>query len=207
MKLYRRILGPMASNCYILHDPDCGETLVVDPGYPDPKLAEAVAAAGGNLTKILLTHGHFDHIGGTDMLKKEYPDCKVIINVADADMLTDEKSNLSYYYSGSLTVEPADILVTEGSELYLGSRKIKIYHTPGHSPGSSMYQIEDMLFSGDTLFAGTIGNYDQPGGSWELYKITLQRIRLLDPALKLLPGHGSYSTIENELRTNSFLQE
>lgn len=205
MKLFTLRLGPIETNCYILTDPESGLTAVIDPGYPDIRLPEAIAAQGGTLVLILLTHGHFDHVGGVEMLRKEHPGCPVAINVADSDMLTDSKSNLSYYYGDSFAAQPAEIITTEGSIIAFGDKKFQVLHTPGHTPGSSVYIIDDLMFSGDTLFRGDVGRTDFPNGSEELLGLSLRRLRTLNPALKVYPGHGEPTTLAAELQTNPYL--
>lgn len=205
MKLFTLPLGSLETNCYIVTDSESGLTAVVDPGYADRRLPEAIAATHGTLVLILLTHGHFDHVGGVEMLRREYPDCPVAIHVSDSDMLTDPKSNLSFYYGSSFAAKPAEILATDGSTIAFGEKKIQVLHTPGHTSGSCVYLIGDLLFSGDTLFRGGVGRTDFPGGSEELLGLSLRRLRMMDPSLKVYPGHGGSTTLATEMQTNPYL--
>ncbi|MHB1404240.1 MAG: MBL fold metallo-hydrolase, partial [Desulfitobacteriaceae bacterium] len=154
---------------------------------------------------ILLTHGHADHIGAVDELK-ELLGAKVGIHAADADMLTDERQNLSSYFAPVIKMQPADLLLHDGQELKVGDEKITVLTTPGHSRGSVAFFTTDGVISGDTLFAGSIGRTDFPGGSLEqLLQGVEQKLLVLPDDTPVYPGHGEATTIGTEKKNNPFL--
>ena len=188
-------LGSYQTNCYIVYQDDCDQCVVIDPGYePDTVLLE-VKRLKKDIAAILLTHGHFDHVGAVKDLVAE-TDCKVYIHEHDLSLPATFTAGPLYYTD----------LYGEGDRLTLAGLDIRVLHTPGHTPGCVCLMVEDNLFSGDTLFRESCGRTDLPGGNGaELFK-SLRRLAALTGDYRVLPGHGMDSTLEDERENNPYLQ-
>jgi glyoxylase-like metal-dependent hydrolase (beta-lactamase superfamily II) len=209
MIVHGLVLGDFQTNCYIVQSwQQAGSPVVIDPGMdPDPLMAffknhqcEPIA--------ILLTHGHIDHIAGVSAILDTYPDIKVYVHPLDADMFTNADLNLSILTGVRLKVRPAGYFMEEGQTITLADMMFKVIHTPGHTPGGICLYIEDehMLFSGDTLFAGSIGRTDFPGGSMDkLLEGIREKLFVLPDQTIVYPGHGPQTTIGHEKQHNPFL--
>lgn len=201
-----RAMGSMGANCYLLA---CGETkkaVIIDPGADGKRIYRWVLEKGYKVDYILLTHGHVDHIGAVDELRELLGNVEVGIHADDAGMLTDGRKNLSGYFGPGLVLKKADLLLQDGQEIILGNQRIKVISTPGHSPGSTCFLCTDGLISGDTLFAGSIGRTDFPGGSMDqLLNGVKKKLLILPDDTRVFPGHGEETSIGIEKRTNPFL--
>lgn len=198
--------GPIATNCYILHD-DQGRAVVIDPGYDYELILEALAPF--KTTHILLTHGHFDHIGGVKGLK-EATGAQVLIHEAESKWLTDPALNLSEAsaaYVPWLVDGPApDDFLTPGESLDMLDAPIQVRFTPGHSPGHVSFVIEGIIIGGDVLFAGSVGRTDLPGGDpTKLIQSIRTQFMTLPDHYQVFPGHGPKTTIEHEKKFNPFI--
>ena len=197
-------VGPVAANCYILKDNDSNEGMVIDPGGNPDKILSAIKEMGVEVKLIALTHGHFDHIGGLDKVKKAL-NVPVAIHEEDGEMLTDAKKNLSAFVGAPGEMEAADVLLKDGDNISFGGCSLKVIHTPGHTPGGVCFYGGGALFSGDTLFAGSVGRTDFPGSSTEdILDSIRNRLAKVSDATKVFPGHGSASTMGIERETNPF---
>jgi len=186
--LKRIVVGPYQANCYVLGCPKTMKGLVIDPGDEVFRIVKTISEAGLSIESILITHGHIDHVGGAAELKK-ITKAPVLIHTLDAPALG----------------FPPDGNVRDGEELRLGTYVIKVLHTPGHSPGGVCYQAPGVIFTGDTLFAGSIGRTDFQGGDHRaLIEGVRSKIFTLDGDLRIYPGHGPASTVDEERRTNPF---
>lgn len=195
----------MHTNCYICWRE--GVCFVVDPGANAGQICEAIASTKCELKYILLTHGHFDHIGAVDEIKREFSSAKVVINAGDADFLISPELNGSWMTGRPMTVGEADIVTTEGQEIeFSETLNIKVLHTPGHSPGSCCYRAGNMLFTGDTLFKDDVGGTDLAGGSEAELELSLRRLSLMQGELSVLPGHGEQSMLGDEKQRNIYLR-
>ncbi len=199
-------VGPYEANCIILDDGK-GNAWVVDPGGD----ADAIAAhlRRGRLTprRIILTHGHLDHISALDEILEAWPGTPVSVHEADASWCFTGINRIPGY--GAPPRRPASLaFIAEGDHIADGGLSAEILHTPGHSPGSVCIKAADgPLLSGDTLFARSVGRTDLPGGSWAELAKSLSRLSGLDGELKVIPGHGPQTTIGDEAKWNPYLQQ
>ncbi len=201
----QKITPGMGVNCYLLGCEKTKQAIVVDPGAGSTMLFNWIKENGFNVTHIVLTHGHYDHIGAVEDLRKEL-NAKVAIHQDDAEMLTDPAKNLSCYSFKEMVASPADILLLDGQEVSVGEMKVKILHTPGHSPGSICLLTPDGLISGDTLFAGSVGRTDFPGGDMrQLLNSIRQKLMVLPDNMPVFPGHESGTNIGRERISNPFI--
>ena len=188
-------LGLYQTNCYIVHrenDPHC---IVIDPGYEAGTIEDYLRDNGLILDAITLTHGHFDHVGAVRQLAAD-TDCEVYLSLADLSMPPQLTAGPLYY---TKTYE-------EGRQLQIAGIPILVIPTPGHTPGSVCLMMEDNLFSGDTLFAGSCGRTDLPGGSCSQIMASLRELSELREDLKVYPGHGESTTLADEKRYNPYMK-
>lgn len=206
MQIAQYTVGPMASNCYILWDEATKEGSVIDPGYPDRRVTDLIENEGLKITKILLTHGHFDHIGGLKEIR-ELTGAKVYIHKDDANCLSSPGANISTMVGTPMTFEDAEVLLSDGDRVEACPGEIfTVVHTPGHTPGGACFVGDRVMFSGDTLFYGSIGRTDFPGGDYGAIVKSLGRLMAYDDDMRVLTGHGEETTIGFERRNNPFVQ-
>lgn len=207
MEFKRLPLGIYQANCYVLHDEKTGETAVIDPGGEFPVLKDYIESRNLKVKYIILTHGHGDHIGALRELK-DYTGATVCIHSGDHEMLRSSRMNLSSEMGFAPVEMTADQLLKDGDVLELGSTRLNIIHTPGHSPGGICIYCEGSLFSGDTLFACSIGRTDLTGGSYNQIIASIKnKLLLLPDDTAVYPGHGPSSTILTEKKRNPFLNQ
>ena len=205
MEFKRLPLGIYQANCYILHDEKTKEAAVIDPGGDFPELKSYIESNGLSVKYIIVTHGHGDHIGALRELK-DYSKAIICVHKEDHEMLGSKSKNYSEIVAGTGVEMSADRLLEDGDVLELGETKLKIIHTPGHSRGGVCVYCEGNLFSGDTLFAGSIGRTDLTGGSFdEIIASIKSKILILPENTAVYPGHGSSTTISIEKKMNPFL--
>jgi len=200
------VLGPVETNAYILADPAARRCVVIDPGMNPGALLRKIADY--EVEAILLTHAHFDHIGGVDELRK-LKGCPVYIHDAEADWLTNPKKNGSLNWPGMdqpVTTDPAEFALDHNQTLKLLGENFKVLHAPGHSPGSVCFLLGDKLFGGDVLFRHSIGTTELPGGSSkELYNSIHSVLFKLPQETTIYPGHGPRTTIGYEMENNPYV--
>ena len=204
MQVISLITGPLMENTYIVSDELLQNTVVIDPGSEAEKIMEQIDRKGGKVSYILLTHGHADHIGAVDELRKRYS-AQVAIHKEDADMLGSSSGNLSQFLGNPFTVLPADIFLADGDVIRFGETELKIIHTPGHSPGSICLLGTEVIFSGDTLFESSIGRTDFPGGDIEAMRESLSILEALPGDYTVYPGHGGTTTLAQERAMNPYM--
>ena len=188
-------LGSYQTNCYIAWEDGQDDCIVIDPGYePETVLAE-VCQLGKSIDAILLTHGHFDHVGGVRFLV-ERADCPVYIHAAELS-LPESFTDGPLFYTRNYG---------EGDVLSLAGLSLKVIHTPGHTPGSVCLLCEDTMFSGDTLFMDSCGRTDFPGGDNALMRKSLKRLADLPGDYKVLPGHGPATRLSEERKYHPYLR-
>lgn len=199
-------VGAMGANCYLFSCSETKKAVIIDPGADGKRIYRWVLEKGLKVEYILITHGHVDHIGAVDDLRELLGDVLVGIHVDDAEMLTDARKNLSSYVGQGIALKKADLLLQDGQELVIGQERIKVISTPGHSPGGVCFLCSEGLFSGDTLFAGSIGRTDFPGGSMnQLLDGVKKKLLILPENTRVFPGHGEGTSIGEEKRSNPFL--
>ena len=185
-------LGAYQTNCYILKNGD--QAVVIDPGYQPETVLAHLLREGLTLEAILLTHGHFDHVGAVKELAAQ-TQCRVYIHPAENTMPSMMTAGKLYY---THTYDESDILELAGLT-------VRVLSTPGHTPGSVCLLCQDVLFSGDTLFAGSCGRTDLPGGDWPTIQKSLKRLSGIEADYTVCPGHGEASTLAREKSTNPYL--
>ena len=191
-------VGPLGTNCYLLEDEHTRAAAVIDPGGDGARIEAQLRADGAELKRILLTHAHFDHTGGVAEHHAAHPEVPVFLHPADAARLGSQV----FPPIGAPTVPYGD-----GDVVKLGDLDIQVLHTPGHTPGGVCLLVGDALFTGDTLFQGSMGRIDFEGGSYEDIMASLARLAHLPGDFRVLPGHMDASTLERERKTNYYIRE
>lgn len=205
MKLLSLIVGQLGVNCYIPYCEQTRHCAVIDPGDRAEKILALIEKNSLSLKYILLTHGHFDHIGAVNELK-EQTGAQVVVHHEDLDMIMDPDKNLSSYVGSKHIKVSADLMVEDGMALQIGNITLEVIHTPGHTRGGVSYLGEGLLFTGDTLFAGSVGRTDLPGGNHHtLIKSIKEKVLSLNDNLIIYPGHGPKSTLGQERTSNPYL--
>ena len=203
MHLDGMVLGPVSTNCYFVQNTETGELLIIDPAdYPD-QIISKVMKCQGKPVAILLTHGHFDHIMAVNEIREKYQ-IPVYCEKHEEEMLKDPMKNVSGAWYKPYSTH-ADHLLSDNEELELAGFRIRVLHTPGHTPGCCCYEFpeEHVLFSGDTLFFRSYGRVDFPGGSARQMQDSVQRLlKELPEETEVYPGHDCATDIASEKRYN-----
>lgn len=206
MKILALEVGNLGTNCYIVYSEADKRAAVIDPGGSTEQIMAVLHDNKLQVEYIINTHGHADHVLGNLALKKA-TGAPILIHEDDADMLTSPQRNLSAWIGGGVSCGPADKTLKDGDRITLGDIEMKVIHTAGHTPGGICLLTGSVLFSGDTLFAESIGRTDFPGGSHQILIDNIQqKLLVLDDAVRVLPGHGPESTIGWERKHNPFIQ-
>lgn len=207
MFLKKLVVGELETNCYLIACKRTKKAAVIDPGGEDTALILDILKENSfNLEYIINTHGHIDHIAGNNLLKAK-TEALLLIHRLDADMLVDANKNFSSFMGKEIYSPSADKLLEEGDEISLGTLNLIVIHTPGHTPGGISLVSDNIVFTGDTLFAGGIGRTDLSGGSYQdLIKSIKEKLLILGDDKIIYPGHGPDSTIGEERRTNPYIK-
>ena len=195
MKVLTITGGSLGTNCYVAYSEERSSCVVIDPGFDAEEILEKVRAKGLTVEAILLTHGHFDHVGGVKEIAGQTR-CKVFLHKEELQL----PSQLTLG-----TIPYTDHYEAEQTLCFAGL-EIKVRHTPGHSPGSVCLICENVIFAGDTLFAGTCGRTDLPGGNYCRISESLKGLAAMEGEYYVLPGHGLPTTLEKERRSNPYMQ-
>ena len=201
-------VGPLRCNCTILGDETSGEAMVVDPGDNVPQILSFLAKHQLTLKQIVVTHGHIDHVGGAARLKKA-TGAPVLLNQNDLPLLETMDEQAGWLGVPTPEVEAPDASADEGMTAGIAGHAAQILHTPGHTQGSICLHFapEKLLLAGDTLFAGSIGRTDLPGGDGkQILRSLHERVLTLADETRVIPGHGPVTTIGRERATNPFLK-
>ena len=197
MNIYTLFPDSFGANCYLLISH--GRAAVIDPSVNAGKILEFVKSTGADLDKVILTHGHFDHIESIDSLREKNP-VPVYVHKDDNEMLTDGEKNAHALFFGVDKIwHGADILLDDGDEITVGEEKLKVISTPGHSKGSICLLGDGFVITGDTLFANGYGRYDLYGGDADTLASSLARLRNFDKNLTIYPGHGGTAKLGRAL--------
>lgn len=199
-------VGPIMANCFILGCEKTKEAVVIDPGDDADQILMALAKLGLAVKYLINTHGHFDHVGGNKMMK-EATKAEIAIHPEDEVMLTELSRSASMFGLSAENSPPADILLNDGDTLNFGEITLTVIHTPGHSKGGICLYTKGHLFAGDTLFAGSIGRTDLPGGDYDTLISSIKtKLLALDDDTVVYTGHGPETLIAREKENNPFLR-
>lgn len=197
--------GPLRVNTYLVYD-ETKEAFLVDPGSYLKQISNKIVEKELNLKYIVLTHGHGDHIGGIPQFKIDFPDVKVVALDLEKEVLNDPILNNSAVILGGQVSMDADEYVSDGQTIQVGDMALKVVATPGHTPGGMSILLEDAVFCGDTLFKGSIGRSDMPGGDYlALINSIKTKLFVLPDDTKVYPGHMGKTTIGWEKKHNPFV--
>jgi glyoxylase-like metal-dependent hydrolase (beta-lactamase superfamily II) len=199
-------VGPIMANCFIVGCEETKQAVVIDPGDDADRILMALAKAELKVKYLINTHGHFDHVGANKRMK-DVTAAQIAIHPDDEPMLLDLSSHAAMFGLGAENSPPADIHLKDSDTITFGNITFKVIHTPGHSPGGICLYTPGHLFVGDTLFMGSIGRTDLPGGNYDTLISSIKtKLLNLDESTVVYPGHGPETTIANEKRMNPFLR-
>jgi len=199
-------VGPIMANCFILGCESTKEAVVIDPGDDADRILMTLSKSELTVKYLINTHGHFDHVGANKRMK-EVTGAELAIHPDDAHMLNELSRSASMFGLSAENSPPADILLKDGDEIAFGEITLKVIHTPGHSKGGISLYTKGHLFSGDTLFARSIGRTDLPGGDYDtLISSIKEKLLVLEDDTVVYTGHGPETTLGDEKRMNPFLR-
>lgn len=203
LKIFGESVGELEERCYIVVDEDSKKCLVIDPGADYPRIKEIIDGEKATPVAVLLTHGHFDHVGGVNEFLKA--GVKAYIYDGEKEILADPKKNLSAFFDDAPIPNPDEIESLQEKTYYFEPFEVKVILTPGHTKGSVCFLIDDNLFCGDTLFSHGYGRYDLPSGNKDELFSSLKSLKTL-PDLTAYPGHGPITSIRDE-KENGILKD
>ena len=206
MKISTYVFGQFATNCYLVIDENTKKACLFDPAMYDAEIIKAITAGEITLEYIILTHGHFDHILGANSFK-EKTGAKIAAHNAENEYVRDPKKSMTSLCGGGAI--DVDQYINENDTLDFGDTSFQVIHTPGHTRGSCCFVCEDenVMFTGDTLFNGSIGRCDFYGGDFDVMLLSLKKIKSLKQNYTVYPGHGDTTTLNNEKAYNPYLKQ
>ena len=203
IKIHTLPLGSYQTNCYIVYEAAARTCAVIDPGYFPERILDQVARLGLTVDAVLLTHGHFDHVGGVEAIVKA-TNCALWMRESDYTQFKTPQNDFFY------PIHDCDFCEVnfcgEGEQIHAGGLTFTVLETPGHTWGSVCYLCENALFSGDTLFAGSCGRTDLPGGDRQTLALSLERLAELEGDFTVCPGHGETTTLAREKQYNPYMR-
>ncbi len=206
MKIENIVVGALQVNCFIVYDEESRDALVVDPGDEAGRIIRSIEDRKLVVSRIVCTHAHFDHIGAVRELK-EKTGAPVMIHKGDSDIyMRADKQGALWGFQIEQPPEP-DAYLHDRDEIAFGRSRFSVLHTPGHSPGCICLYGEGVIFTGDTIFAGSVGRTDLPGSSMTELKKSFARIIGLPPETRIFPGHGPLTTVKDEIEDNFFVHQ
>ncbi|MDR2399171.1 MAG: MBL fold metallo-hydrolase [Endomicrobium sp.] len=198
IKVKKVITGFIDENCYLVYDSDTKYAAIIDPGQEADKIINAIESESLKPEIVINTHAHYDHISSDDEIRSKYK-IPLAIHKDEVEMLADPEKNGSLLFGQYAVVKDPEILLEDNQEVKLSFVTFKVFSSPGHSKGSICLLFGSYLFTGDTLFAGSIGRTDLWGGNSEEIIKSLEKLKKLDPSITVYPGHGSMTTIAKSL--------
>jgi len=195
------VTGMLDNNNYLLVDENSKEAVLVDCSAYIPEIKNVLDECGAKLKYILITHAHFDHVMGINEFHKKFPETKVLVPLADKELLENINIFIDKFMCGMEAVEVpyVDEYITENYKLNIGNKDIQIILTPGHTKGGVSYFVDDKIFSGDTIFLGSVGRTDLPGGNFEQIRKSVEQVlNLFDDKTQIYTGHGPSTTVGYE---------
>ncbi len=206
MMIQSFLSGPLSVNCYVAYDETTKKGFIVDPGGKNEQLSAFCKQEGLTIEYIILTHGHGDHIGGVEAYLNEFAGSKLVASINERGMLENSGLNMSSMTQGYAISLHADQYVEDGDTLSVGNLLLRFIHTPGHTPGGMCIYVDNVVFTGDTLFQQSIGRTDFPGSSFaEIQSSIRKKLFLLPDETTVLPGHMGATTIGFEKENNPFV--
>ena len=203
IKIHTLPLGSYQTNCYIVYEETANSCAVIDPGYSPERVLEFVGKLGLTVDAVLLTHGHFDHVGGVEAIVKA-SGCALWMREGDYTQRKNPQNDFFYPIHDCDFTEVR--FCEEGEHIHAGGLTFTAMETPGHTWGSVCYVCENAIFSGDTLFAGSCGRTDLPGGDWQTIMLSLERLAELEGDFDIYPGHGESTTLAREKQYNPYMR-
>ncbi len=207
------IINEFGTNCYVYKDEQTNNVIIIDPGGDMNQIIDLIRQRELNIVGVVITHGHYDHIKGLPGLVKLLPNINVVVHEDELPLIFNDEENLSILFSDNLskqieTLSINWIRVKDNDELFCGTKKIRVVHTPGHTTGSICLYIKEknFLFTGDTLFCGSVGRTDFPTGDIDLLEESVKKIFLLPMNTIFFPGHGNRCVLEKEIKHNPFVR-
>lgn len=206
MKIETIVVGPLQVNCYVVYDEKSLDAVVIDPGDEPDRVMKFINSKNLKTSTIVCTHAHFDHTGGIGRIR-EKTGARVMLHIDDLEIYTRAESQGAIWGFSIVPPPHPDIFVQDDDEVVAGEVRLKVIHTPGHSPGGICLRGEGVVFTGDTVFAGSIGRTDFYGGSLAALKVSFKKVLSLPPDTKIYPGHGNWTTVADEWKDNFFIHE
>lgn len=206
MILRRLVVGPLEENCYIVADEKTKDALIIDPGDESERIVEAIKENDLKVVAIVLTHAHFDHLGAVGDIKRE-TGAKVLIHGDDFEIFRTARQQAVLWGFEIDDIPEPDGLLKDEDVIRAGGIEFKVIHTPGHSPGGISLYGKGIVFTGDTIFRGSVGRTDLPGGDIRKLKNSFRRLLELPEETRILSGHGPETTVRREKEENFFIHE
>ncbi len=206
MIINKIVVGPLDENAYIIGDEQTGEAIVIDAGDEPDRIMDLIKEEKLKIKAIICTHAHFDHIGAAGDIKRE-TGARILLHKEDLPIYEKAKKQAAAWGYELDDIPLPDGFIGEGDEIQAGNFRFKVLHTPGHSPGGISLYGEGILITGDTIFQGSVGRTDFPGGSIEKLGKSFRRLIELREDTRILPGHGPETTVGREKKTNFFVNE